>query len=262
MCWNIQFSLFSAVVGWATCGFLWMRNYSVRDRWYAKYLLTYTFTQMVDIALWSQHYSLPGGLQACSALEEQFGSFPEGPLADQYWQFVISKFVIPFVVLTQYYFCLTYPSESLKNHRLKLIAVHGLACFGMCFQFACSRIIEAKFPVPHYTLTWGGVQCPTWQVLIVVCIQCFDFLLIMPELSVRIVHIGTFLGVVGFLWLTEGTLALGSKWCTYCLIFSLSYALDPLWGPGPRKGREETEKVPGQAAGEGNMQGSCKMKGA
>ena len=25
----------------------------------------------------------------------------------------------------------------------------------------------------------------------------------------------------------------GSKWCTYCLIFSLVYATDPWWGPGP-----------------------------
>lgn len=245
MCWNIQFSLLSAVVGWVTCVFLCIRNYSERDRWYAKYLVTYTFTQLVDIALWSQHYSLPNGLQGCSSLEEQFGSFPEGALADQYWQFVISKFAIPVVVLTQYYFCLTYPSDSLKNHRGKLIGVHALATLGMGFQFACSRIMQANFPLPHETLIWGGVQAPTWQVLIVVVIQSLDFALVIPQPSVRLVHIGTFLTVVSFLWLTEGTLSLGSKWCTYCLIFSVSYATDPWWGPGPWKGQEVTKNGAG-----------------
>merc|ERR1712224_773820 len=139
-----------------------------------------------------------------------------------------------------YYFCLTYPSESLKNHRGKLIAVHGLATVGMCFQFACSRVGQASFPFPHDTLIWGGVQCPTWQVLIVVCIQCLDFVMTMPEMSVRLIHIGTFLSVVGTLWITEGTLGLGSKWCTYCLIFSACYATDPLWGPGPWKTKTES----------------------
>jgi hypothetical protein len=183
--------------------------------------------------------------------------FPEGELEDQYFQFVFSKFALPLVVITQYYFCLTYPSESLKNHRGKLIAVHGLALVGMCFQFACSRVIQAKFPMPHDTLVWGGVQSPAWQVLIVICIQCLDFLLVIPEFSVCVVHIGTFLSVVSFLWLTEGTLSLGSKWCTYCLIFSAIYALDPLWGPGPW-----IEKEKAQRDASTNPTSSQKMKGA
>ena len=51
MCWTIEVSLGSACVGWLTCAYLWQRHRSPRDRWYAKYLLTYTFTQLVDIAL-------------------------------------------------------------------------------------------------------------------------------------------------------------------------------------------------------------------
>lgn len=262
MCWNIQFSLFSAVVGWVTCAYLWKRNYSHRDRWYATYLVTYTFTQLADIALWSQHYSLPKGLESCSGLEEQFGRFPDGPLEDQYWQFVISKFGLPLVVFTQYYACLIYPSESLKNHRGKLIAVHSMAIVGMCFQFACTRLGEAKFPVPHDTLIWGGVQCPTWQVLIVVVIQCIDFLVVIPEFSVRVAHLGSFLSVVSFLWFTEGSLALGSKWCTYCLIFSATYASEPLWGPGPWKVKQAGGDGSGTIDTKGNPVSAQKQKGA
>lgn len=64
----------------------------------------------------------------------------------------------------------------------------------------------------------------------------------MPERSVLLAHLFTFGGVIGTLFFTEGTLALGSKWCTYCLIFSLVYATDPLWGPGPGK-RAKAKKV-------------------
>lgn len=35
-----------------------------------------------------------------------------------------------------------------------------------------------------------------------------------PERSVFLAHALTFGSVVSTLWLTEGTLALGSKWCT------------------------------------------------
>ena len=45
--------------------------------------------------------------------------------------------------------------------------------------------------------------------------------------SVRTAHTATFLSVVGFLWASEGTLSLGSKWCTYCLLFSATYAAEP-----------------------------------
>ena len=35
--------------------------------------------------------------------------------------------------------------------------------------------------------------------------------------------------VITILWTTEGTLALGSKWCTYCLIYSILFLAAPLW---------------------------------
>ena len=52
MCWNVEVSLFSAAVGWVTCALLVARD-GPRDRYYARYLFTYTFTQLADIALWA-----------------------------------------------------------------------------------------------------------------------------------------------------------------------------------------------------------------
>ena len=50
-------------------------------------------------------------------------------------------------------------------------------------------------------------------------------------------HIATLAAVMSFLYFTEGTLALGSKWCTYCLIYSAVYASEPVWGPPAYKNK-------------------------
>ena len=63
-----------------------------------------------------------------------------------------------------------------------------------------------------------------------------------------------FLCVITILWTTEGTLALGSKWCTYCLIYSILFLAAPLWdvrrwkddeppaSPGASRDDEETKE--------------------
>jgi hypothetical protein len=234
MCWTIEVSLGSACVGWLTCAYLWQRHRSPRDRWYAKYLLTYTFTQLVDIALWTLHEQTTGGLRACPEFSMQL---LDGPTDERKLQYRISKYVVPLVTLSQFATMLYYPSDLLKGQRAKLVALHSLACLGMALQFACTDTVTSAYPSKHKTLRWGAFTAETWQVLLVVALQCADFQFLIPELPVRVAHIGTFLFVVGVLWITEGTLALGSKWCTYCLIFSLTYASEPLWGP-PASGEE------------------------
>jgi len=63
----------------------------------------------------------------------------------------------------------------------------------------------------------------------VVAITTFFFWLLMDNWRVKVAHTVTFWSVVGTLYFTEGTLALGSKWCTYCLIFSFVYLTDHFW---------------------------------
>ena len=59
--------------------------------------------------------------------------------------------------------------------------------------------------------------------------------------------------------ITEGSLALGSKWCTYCLIFSVAYLSDPLWGPGP-EAKKPVDLLNGSRTNESSL--SFKPKGA
>lgn len=52
-----------------------------------------------------------------------------------------------------------------------------------------------------------------------------------------------FVCVITLLWSTEGTLALGSKWCTYCLIYSFIFLAAPFWDGTLRGGREAAPEV-------------------
>ena len=55
MCWSIEVSAISAAIAWIVCVILWWRNRTVRDRWYAMYLFTFTFTQVRSAAFDSLH---------------------------------------------------------------------------------------------------------------------------------------------------------------------------------------------------------------
>ena len=165
-----EFSLFSAVVGWIACAILLKRNHSPRDKWYATYLVTYTFTQLIDIALWSIHEDTP--LQGCPDLKQ---SFSNSPTAMQMQQFLISKYLVPLVTFSQFCIQLNYPSPLLKGSRKLLVALHALPCLGMAFEFACSDIVQSAFPVAHATIRWGGHTAEEWQTLLVVAMVLGDF---------------------------------------------------------------------------------------
>jgi hypothetical protein len=131
---------------------------------YARYLITFTFTQVVDIALWTLNNGEDGdGLKACVDLQQQFGSFPSeaGGItggANQDTNFMITKFVLPLVVFSQHATQCMYPSKALSgpNERRNLILAHLIPVIGMSFAFACSTTANANFPSAHQTLLWGG----------------------------------------------------------------------------------------------------------
>ena len=159
MCWSVEVSAASAAIGWATCAFLCWRQ-RPRDLFYARYLVTFTFTQLVDIALWTLNQQ-GDGLKACVDLQQQFGSFPrEGGGVDggekQELNFLLTKFVLPIVVFSQHATQCTYPSKALSGQRRNLILAHLIPVVGMSFAFACSDTIAAKFPAAHQTMRWGG----------------------------------------------------------------------------------------------------------
>eukprot|EP00656_Telonema_subtile_P031977 TRINITY_DN35042_c0_g1_i1.p1 TRINITY_DN35042_c0_g1~~TRINITY_DN35042_c0_g1_i1.p1 ORF type:complete len:246 (-),score=35.94 TRINITY_DN35042_c0_g1_i1:26-763(-) len=235
MCWSTTVSAASALVGWGACAYLWNRNHSPRDQWYARYLLTFTFSQLVDIALWTLHEDPSlGPLQACKGFQLQSWSVPQ----EQRTNFLISKIVLPLVVLSQHAAQCTFPSDQHNGpgQRNKLILLHLIPVGVMSFAFGCTALSEAKFPVPHETLHWGG-DFSDWPWLLIQIGACLHsgivavvFWLVCPQ-RVALMHTVVLGCVIGTLAVTEGTIELGSKWCTYCLIFSVVYTLEPWWNP-------------------------------
>lgn len=277
MCWNVEVSAASALVGWVACAYLWWRSTvrkgdaAARDAWYARYLITYTFTQFIDIALWAMQEDtgyrsldgmrIPGGLVACKEYQFSWTSLPEGH--SQWPNFIVTKYVLPLVVLSQYITQNSYPSQYLNGSgapgwgklRLCVIAGHAIPAAIMSFCFACTYLVPSQWPVPKDTLHWGGDWGWTWdevaagkklneywatQVFSVLSGAHVAFFMYL-EMPSRVfnVHLLTLACVIGFQAITEGTVGLGSKWCTYCLVYSAVYCADPLWMPSEEVGKRE-----------------------
>ena len=248
MCWNRNVSIVAAVWGWVACALLAYRR-GRNDRWYALYLFTFTLTQVIDAVLWSLQYDR--GLEACDGRRMSFAvGAPDGQLAN----LIVSKYAIPAVVIIQYAAQLAYPSS--RNPRLRKVMLLGYVAAGvvMCYTSGCTDVIRAKFPEPHSTLRWGGTRTPALPILLVAAATIANFFVVVDDRIVLAVLVVPFLCVITILWTTEGTLALGSKWCTYCLIYSILFLAAPLWdtrrwkddeppaSPGASRDDEETKE--------------------
>ena len=121
-------------------------------------------------------------------------------------------------------------------------------------------MIRAKFPEPHSTLRWGGTRTPALPILLVAAATIANFFVVVDDRIVLAVLVVPFLCVITILWTTEGTLALGSKWCTYCLIYSILFLAAPLWdtrrwkndespAPAPARDEETTGSFSGWSVG-------------
>lgn len=82
---------------------------------------------------------------------------------------------------------------------------------------------------PHgISLCWGGHIAESYQILIHVGVIMLFFYFVMP-FRVGVAHITILGGVMTYLYHHDGTLALGSRWCSYCLIYSVAYLTSPYW---------------------------------
>ena len=96
-------------------------------------------------------------------------------------------------------------------------------------------------------------------ILLVAAATIANFFVVVDDCIVLAVLVVPFLCVITILWTTEGTLALGSKWCTYCLIYSILFLAAPLWdvrrwkdddqAPGAARDEETTESFSGWSVG-------------
>jgi len=187
--------------------------------------LRYTLTQIVDAALWTLN-ARTGGLEACPGRRMTFADHgPPGQRAN----LVLSKYVIPAIVFIQYAAQLAYPSKKHPRLRRALLASYFAAAVVMAYTSGCTDVVRARFPVGHDTLRWGGYSAPALPILLISAATVGNFCVVVDDARVLAVLVVPFLFVITFLWSTEGTLALGSKWCTYCLIYSVLFLAAPLW---------------------------------
>jgi hypothetical protein len=176
----------------------------------AAYLFTFTLTQVVDVFLWLDEGKV--GLSSCSDTN-----------------LVISKYIIPMVVFSQHFVQCCFPSDKLKDYRFPIAMAHLLPILGMMYQFQCSSLVPTS---QGMSICWGGHIAETYQILIHTGIVAVVFLAMMPAV-VAWTHVLTLAAVMTLLITTENTLALGSKWCSYCLVYSVVYLLAPYWAPRP-----------------------------
>ena len=176
----------------------------------AAYLFTFTLTQVVDVFLWLDEGKV--GLSSCSDTN-----------------LVISKYIIPMVVFSQHFVQCCFPSDKLKDYRFPIAMAHLLPILGMMYQFQCSTLVPTS---QGMSICWGGHIAETYQILIHTGIVAVVFLAMMPAV-VAWTHVLTLAAVMTLLITTENTLALGSKWCSYCLVYSVVYLLAPYWAPRP-----------------------------
>lgn len=174
------------------------------------YLFTFTLTQVVDVFLWLDEREF--GLSTCSDTN-----------------LVVSKYIIPVVIFSQHFVQCCFPSDKLQTYRFPIALAHLVPIAGMMYQFQCSTLV----PTSHgMSICWGGHIAETYQILIHSGLVAVVFLALMPSI-VAMTHVATLAAVMTFLVATESTLALGSKWCSYCLVYSLVYLLAPYWAPRP-----------------------------
>jgi hypothetical protein len=233
MCWNLEVSVISALYGWLVCVFLRYRN-GVRDKFYSNYLFTFTFTQLIDIALWYLNKNNTNGLQDCSEYQLQFINYPKN---EQLSNYIISKYILPITIFLQHTIQCTYPNtDLLYRKKYILILLHLIPIFFMSLCFSCTILYPSYFPIDSETLIWGGnisgfsfIVNQIFALLHSGIVTIVFYIVMKNDKRVLLAHIIPLYMIILFLFITEGNLMLGSKWCWYCLIYSIIYIADPIW---------------------------------
>ena len=220
MCWSVQVSIAAAVYGYSVAVYLYRRKYSPRDPWYAAFLATFTTTQLCDAVLWTQQ-------EGAHALN--------GPIACTPLNRIVSQWVIPPVVFFQPFVLSFYPSQAgvgCVRNLYRLLSVLGSLV--LTFVFGCTTLYHGDPATDHDklpTLLWGGVALPLWTVYAGIALWSIGAVgFIRPvRYGIQILLVG---GVVLMLLrLFDGTIVLLSKMCTYCLLLSFVWLLEPCWDP-------------------------------
>ena len=211
MCWSLEVSLGAAVYGFAVSLYLHRRNYSKRDKWYALFLATFTSTQLFDAVFWYLK-----------------GESDDVPCVAT--NLVLSKYLLPPVLFFQPWVLTLYPSTSWTWLRGFYRILTAVGCIVMVALYECTSVLKTskgKYP----TLLWGGAELPTWLVDVGIGFWALGAALFVSPFryALQILLVG---GCVLALLVTfDGTYDLLSKMCTYCLLLSIVWSLEPIWTP-------------------------------
>ena len=220
MCWSVQVSLAAAVYGYAVSAYLYRRKYSVRDPWYAAFLATFTTTQLCDAVLWMQQEG-PHDMN--------------GPITCNATNLFVSRWIIPPVVFFQPIVISFYPSKAGQGcvrNVYRILSVIGSGI--LTIAYGCSTLYHGDPSKDHDklpTLLWGGVDLSFWVVCAGIGLWSVGAVgFIRPvRYGIQILLVG---GCVLLLLLQfDGTIVLISKMCTYCLLLSFAWLLEPCWDP-------------------------------
>lgn len=214
MCWNLQVSLGAGVYGLLMSLFFLFRRYSSRDPWYAAFLLSFTCTQFLDAFFWARSDS--DRTLDCDAVNLGF-----------------SKWVVTTVLFMQVWVITLFPSPGrfpVLRDLVRLAVVGVILLVG--FISNCTTVVTTSgglWPVP--TLIYWGFTPPKWLFWIGVAFWSVPALLfIYPTVfATNILLVGGLNLVI--LQVLDGTYALVSKLCFFCLQLSLLWVVEPLWAP-------------------------------
>jgi len=218
MCWNIESSVIAAIYGYLVSLYLYKRNYSIRDPWYAMFLSTFTTTQFLDAFFW--FLKGEGDDIPCTQLN-----------------YTISKYLVPAIIFFQPLVLSWYPSTCLPSLRnpYRLLTV-----LGMCVPIAYCGCTTLYTTIGGYydglqVIMYGGLMPPVWVMGLGILLWSTGvWLFITPWwVGTHILFIGG-LNLV-LLQVLDGTVQLVSKLCFYCLLLSIMWLLEPLFEPSLRK---------------------------
>eukprot|EP00041_Stephanoeca_diplocostata_P035423 m.1248047 g.1248047 ORF g.1248047 m.1248047 type:complete len:266 (-) comp24696_c0_seq1:1365-2162(-) len=212
MCWNLEVSAVAGVYGYLVSYYLYQRNYSQRDPWYALFLATFTTTQVFDAYFWW--------------LAGESGDLPCTP-ANEF----VSKYILPVAIFFQPWVLTLFPSDSAEGlrwpYRLVTVLITGVPIIAS----KCTSLYTTTGLWHGQTLMYGGVM-PSY--LVMNCGILFwaagALLFVKPFwVCLNILLIGGLNLII--MLVVDGTIRLVSKLCFYCLLLSFVWILEPYLRP-------------------------------
>ena len=232
MCWSLEASAVASVWGFGVSLYLCRRDYSARDSWYALFLATFTATQVFDAYFWWSK-----------------GSDTQIPCTRT--NLALSKYLLPVVIFHQPWVIAKFPSSAYPRFRN---AYRVLVVVGACVLIAAwgCTVVAPSAVSGKPEIVWGGAMPAEWVIWCGIALWAGGAFLFCTPWFVwaQILLVGG--TVLSLLAQFDGTIRLLSKMCTYCLLLSIVWVLEPMWDPSRtrtrRQGAALTAFAPGQSA--------------